>query len=317
MPPRFEIATADTAGQLKDVLKTAGKDVADGDVLCYNVTKKEDVSGKKVVVVCKSGKFTEGDAARKMVGLPPSGGKSGTIKLGDIPAGGSCFVQSTSHNRKVPKMAQVLVIHAGSSAVGTKRKASAEDAASSVKRPAAASSAGSAGAKGRIATLLAQFKQFGEVGKPTPESKIPADLPPELREMFLAASQWSVQKNSCGVFGLNFFEKGSFIEKVQLFGDEDLLADWAKEHKEPNVATDDWECIAAVSEFDFIFVNVNKSSKNWGATRIITNNCFEDKPLCPAPFSKFLDKVDKFVQKYLKHRETEGDDWEDDPPMFR
>lgn len=41
----------------------------------------------------------------------------------------------------------------------------------------------------------------------------------------------------------------------------------------------DWICISSYSEYDYIFVNVNKSSKFFGGTRHVINNCTIDKRL--------------------------------------
>mmetsp|Transcript_115668 Transcript_115668/g.327048 ORF Transcript_115668/g.327048 Transcript_115668/m.327048 type:complete len:325 (-) Transcript_115668:130-1104(-) len=317
MPSRFTSVEAERAMEIKEALKAAGCELEDGDVVCYSVAKKENVSGKKLVAVLADGVLTEGDGARKLVGLPPSGCEDAIIKPDDVPVGTTCFVQSTSHNRKVPEGSHVLLLHAASEeCAAAKRKAPADGDPPSKRHAAAADGIGDATVKARVADLLTQFKRFGEVGKPASASTIPKDVPPETREMLLAADEWHIEKGSAGVFGLNFFAKGNFIPKVELFGDQELLEEWAKKHTKPNCGEEAWKCIAAVSEFAFIFVNVDAASEDFGSTRIIQNNTFDDRPLAPAPFSNFLDKIDAFVKKYVKHREETGDDWEDDSPQF-
>lgn len=108
----------------------------------YPVLKKENVSAAKhVVALADHGRsFYEGDAARTFLGLPAAGtGKKCTVSPG---LGGSdvkVYVQSSSHNRKIPAGAEVLLMTsvsaAGSAqtnsapASGTTAKALAKNAA--------------------------------------------------------------------------------------------------------------------------------------------------------------------------------------------
>jgi len=101
------------AGSIQEVLSGAGISAAAGDVLCYKVQKKEEVSAAKVVVLVKGASASNwhiGEAARKRLGL--TGGKV-SVQPADVPAGFNLFVQSTSNNRKMPAGSAVLVLRPG------------------------------------------------------------------------------------------------------------------------------------------------------------------------------------------------------------
>ena len=83
-------------------------------------------------------------------------------------------------------------------------------------------------------------------------------------------------------------------------GDEDMVKEWAARHPSPNCAEAGWELLAAVSEFDYIFVCVDATSEHFGATRRVVNNCDEDMVCTPAPFSKFVERLDAFADKWLE-----------------
>ncbi|CAB9525008.1 polymerase 1 [Seminavis robusta] len=74
----------------------------------YKVIKKEDVSATKDIICLETGgAFHRGQAARTFLGM--ASGKKVSIAPGQIPAGAEVFVQSTSHNRKIPKNSAVLL----------------------------------------------------------------------------------------------------------------------------------------------------------------------------------------------------------------
>jgi len=77
----------------------------------------------------------------------------------------------------------------------------------------------------------------------------------------------------------------------------------------PNCAQDGWECFAAVSEFDFLFVCV-RPGEELGATRRMVNNCWEDSGLTTAPFICFLEGLAKYVDECnrLKGDQEDMDD---------
>jgi hypothetical protein len=153
-------------------------------------------------------------------------------------------------------------------------------------------------------SLYAVFCESGECSPPAPPSAI-ADLtaPSDLKAMLRRAQHWHICKDHVGVFGVNLFsETGPFRRKVDIFGDAEMEEEWAAEHASPNCAEAGWECFAVLSEFDFLFVCVAPGA-DFGATRRVTNNCFEDLPFTPAPFSCFLSLLVQFAEAYrVQHR---------------
>lgn len=103
--------------------------------------------------------------------------------------------------------------------------------------------------------------------------------------------------------------------KLDIFGGAEEMAEWRDTHpSRPNCAMKEWRYLGACSEYDYLFVNTDGSSTEFGATRRITNNCFVDEEFLPAPFDNFFDLVEEWMEKYVGLRkENEGDDdWQDD-----
>ena len=133
--------------------------------------------------------------------------------------------------------------------------------------------------------------------------------PDELKEMLKLSKEWHLQRDHYNVFGMNLFDKESvWIDKVQIIGDAELVEQWRDEHESPNCAEDGWQCFAVFSEYDFVFVCTNpgllsfesqldeSSGENFGATRHMVNNCWEDSSLTCAPFSNFLASLVRFAE---------------------
>eukprot|EP00931_Biecheleriopsis_adriatica_P040511 TRINITY_DN23219_c0_g1_i1.p1 TRINITY_DN23219_c0_g1~~TRINITY_DN23219_c0_g1_i1.p1 ORF type:complete len:170 (+),score=34.00 TRINITY_DN23219_c0_g1_i1:69-578(+) len=126
MAPKFNVALATKALTIKEVLAADGLAKGASDVVCYSVKKSENVSAKKIVALLKGKNITMGDVVRKKVGLPlTSSGKKRTVKPSDVPAGFILFVQSTSHNRKVPKGSKVLLLPGGAARTASAMKMTA------------------------------------------------------------------------------------------------------------------------------------------------------------------------------------------------
>ena len=107
---------------------------------------------------------------------------------------------------------------------------------------------------------------------------------------------------------------------LRLFLIAQTLDEWAQKHSSPNVAEYGWECFAAVSEYDYLFVCTLHGSEHYGSTRIVTNNLFEDKNYTPPPFLNFVDRLEAFISKWVNVRETYPDKALDDDlelPEFR
>jgi len=144
--------------------------------------------------------------------------------------------------------------------------------------------------------------------------------PDELKEMLKLSKEWHLQKDHYSVFGMNLFDKKSvWIDKEQIIGDAELVEQWKEEHESPNCAEDGWQCFAVFSEYDFIFVCTNPG-ENFGTTRHMVNNCWEDSSLTSAPFSNFLAGLVRFTdavneKKTARLQVASGEDEEDEEEL--
>ena len=133
------------------------------------------------------------------------------------------------------------------------------------------------------------------------------------------------REGSYGVFGCNLFASYEidrihndtaqdddhppitvpiFMDKVMIFGDACNMIDWSESHPHPNCGDNGWECFAAVSEYDYLFVCTDVKSPEFGGTRCIVNNCDEDNEFTSPPFDNFV----KRLEAYARAREVFGDD---------
>ena len=111
----------------------------------------------------------------------------------------------------------------------------------------------------------------------------------------------------CNLFAVyaNFNEASTvFIDKEMIFGDVFQMEEWRDSHSFPNCGTYGWECFAAVSEFDYLFVCMDINSEYFGATRWIVNNCGDDNGFTNPPFDNFFERLEAYAQA----REAYGDD---------
>ena len=166
-----------------------------------------------------------------------------------------------------------------------------------------------------VQRLYTMFKESGLCLEPLAED-LAKDLvaPQEVKEMLLLSREWHLKEDHCGVFGVNMFDAATiWLDKLAIIGDQELVQQWEEEHPVPNCAQKDWECFAAVSEFDFLFVCVIPG-EDFGATRRMVNNCWEDTGLTMAPFTCFLEGLTKYVEE---HNRLKGDqDGMDDLNFF-
>lgn len=147
-----------------------------------------------------------------------------------------------------------------------------------------------------IEKLIEDLKEYG-IDNP--------DIPDELKILWKVSSEWHLIKNHCDVFGFNIYSPKDVIQiTYNIFGDESIREEWNE------VGTDifrhkclcgnkDWVCISGYSEYDYIFVNLNKDSLLFGATRHIVNNCGEDNELTDSPFEKFIDYIQNKIQEII------------------
>jgi hypothetical protein len=95
-------------------------------------------------------------------------------------------------------------------------------------------------------------------------------------------------------------------------GDEDGVTEWAthKLHQPgPNCAQAGWSCFAITSEFDHLFVQTDVLAPDFGATRRLVNNTFEDVPLTAAPFETFIDLWVEFVNEFVANKTDNFVSW--------
>eukprot|EP00553_Chaetoceros_curvisetus_P014492 CAMPEP_0204652064 /NCGR_PEP_ID=MMETSP0718-20130828/14339_1 /ASSEMBLY_ACC=CAM_ASM_000674 /TAXON_ID=230516 /ORGANISM="Chaetoceros curvisetus" /LENGTH=283 /DNA_ID=CAMNT_0051675975 /DNA_START=105 /DNA_END=953 /DNA_ORIENTATION=- len=135
-------------------------------------------------------------------------------------------------------------------------------------------------------------------------------LPEALQALLSVSGEWHIMRYHYGAYGCNLFHKGAFIDKMGVFGDDKALAVWRNEHDSPNCAEEGWECFCQVSEYDYIFVCVDKGSPHYGHTRHVVNNCFDDDSFLDGPFDIFFDLLEGFADAWLKNRKAdeENDD---------
>jgi len=132
--------------------------------------------------------------------------------------------------------------------------------------------------------------------------------PNELKEMLKLSKEWHLQKDHYNVFGMNLFDKDSvWINKERIIGDVELVEQWKEEHDSPNCAEEGWQCFAVFSEYDFLFVQTNPG-ENFGATRHMVNNCWEDSSLTSAPFSNFFEGLAKYTEAFNKRSELASEE---------
>jgi len=76
-------------------------------------------------------------------------------------------------------------------------------------------------------------------------------------------------------------------------------------------ATPDWLYFAYFSEYDYLFVNINSKSPQFGAVRHIVNNCCADDEFTDAPFSNFVELVNEYAKAYEKKKGEDENEEED------
>jgi len=169
------------------------------------------------------------------------------------------------------------------------------------------------------------FQKYGTLGDPLLEPLKAAQLtkgwgrhsvkkpafPPEFRELLRRAGTWSLGQDPWGL-QLGAFSKS---RKEEVFGGPEMLHEWHDEthqivkNVQVSCATPDWLYFAHYSEYDYLFVNINSESKEFGAVRHIVNmyHCFADDEFTDAPFSNFVKLISSFAKQYAGNLEKEKD----------
>lgn len=123
------------------------------------------------------------------------------------------------------------------------------------------------------------------------------DIPEELKILWNISSEWHLIEDHYNVFGFNIFSPKEIMKITNdIFGDENVRKEWLEDLGNTSCGNKDWICISSYSEYDYIFVNVNKNSNFFGGTRHVINNCTIDKKLTKPPFVNYIDYVKDFIE---------------------
>jgi len=133
------------------------------------------------------------------------------------------------------------------------------------------------------------------------------ELPELLQNVLKIGAKWNFTKDSYDCFGCNILVV-SPAKTTDIFGDEECRKDWLEEHGDESCAGKDWALVCVTSEYDFYFVNIRADSEQFGATRHIVNNCFEEEVFTKAPFATFLDVVEAFAKTNADKVKTDEED---------
>lgn len=140
--------------------------------------------------------------------------------------------------------------------------------------------------------------------KPPKETADYSHLPSELQELLKIGSEWSLTGDD--IYGFNIAYTSDRETKVGILGDEECLQEWDDDHGPPNVAENEYHFLGGYSEYDYFFVNADPNSPDFGATRLIVNNCNDDDALTTGAFINFLKTADRFSKEFLKDDEGES-----------
>lgn len=123
------------------------------------------------------------------------------------------------------------------------------------------------------------------------------EIPYELELLWKISSEWHLIEDHYNVFGFNIYNPKNVLKtNDEIFGNEESKKEWLKYVGEDSCGNNDWICIVGYTEYDYIFVNLNKKSCSFGATRHMVNNCTIDEKLTDPPFSNFIEYIDKYIK---------------------
>ena len=151
------------------------------------------------------------------------------------------------------------------------------------------------------------YSAFGEVSDPLDDACINPNWPPEFQAMLRRGRRWVLLDEYTVGVGIFMTKSGHFMKKVDVFLEESLMDEWYDEHDGANCCCDEYECFAFDGDYDYYFINIDPSDRDYGSTRHVVNNCFDDEVQTKGPFRNFLvslrDASKDFVAKY----EVDGD----------
>mmetsp|Transcript_31753 Transcript_31753/g.38355 ORF Transcript_31753/g.38355 Transcript_31753/m.38355 type:complete len:229 (+) Transcript_31753:326-1012(+) len=138
-------------------------------------------------------------------------------------------------------------------------------------------------------------------------------IPSGLQALWHVAAEWHLYSNHFNILGLNIFPPEKVIAMTKnVFGDEDNMETWklqVSQGQDTSCAHDGWVCIGSISDYDYIFTNVDADSPHHGDTRHMVNNCTNETLLTKSPFSNFLLRLDGLVRsarEMLEMKEPES-----------
>jgi hypothetical protein len=147
--------------------------------------------------------------------------------------------------------------------------------------------------------FVEEIKQYG-VSNPA--------IPEQLEALWKIASEWHLIDDNYDVFGFNIYGPKKIVQTTKnVFGDEDIRKEWVSDHGNDSCGGADWLCLAGYTEYDYIFMNFNKQSDLFAATRHMVNNCNEDEELTKPPFANFVGYIKTYIENF-KEEEVEGEE---------
>ena len=136
------------------------------------------------------------------------------------------------------------------------------------------------------------------------------DLPDQLRTLWNSYSKLNLTGCKYNTFGLNIYEPAivlNFKNTIAIFGDIDCLFDWFRDieidtDRQISVANISdrslWLCLGCFNEFDYIFIQINKSNKNYGRLKLMTNNCVIENFIDTTKNHFMLDLYELWKKRY-------------------
>lgn len=155
---------------------------------------------------------------------------------------------------------------------------------------------------------LEQIDQVQQALKPMMGEGI--RFPDALRQLYAFCNGLSVHDADLWTFGFNVLPLTTSSTGLDFFGDQELRADWLKEmcekkgvRPEESVAHRSWLPVAATSEFDFYFVNVDPAfPRVYGSVRRMVANCFADEHPACASIAELLVQAAAYIDRRERAR---------------
>ncbi|CAO3660001.1 unnamed protein product [Umbelopsis vinacea] len=142
--------------------------------------------------------------------------------------------------------------------------------------------------------FVEEIKQYG-VSNPA--------IPDQLEALWKIASEWHLIDDNYDVFGFNIYGPKKIVQTTKnVFGDGTL-----EKNGYLTMAMTPAVVQTGYTEYDYIFMNFNKQSDLFAATRHMVNNCNEDEELTKPPFANFVGYIKTYIENF-KEEEVEGEE---------